>query len=122
VRPYVLSENLLPPATRPGEAPPGELRWKLKAAFLLVLAAVLAAFAGFITARAGRLGLALVSAPRPGVLGAAGVVLTVFAVDWSRHVPGAGGAFAAAGAAVVGLVVSAAVLAREAVPPPLSAR
>jgi hypothetical protein len=115
---YGLSENLLPPATWPTDAPPAELRWKVEAAFVLLLVAALAGLGVFIAARAGRLGLALASAgAAAGVLLTAAVLWTTLAVEWAQRVPGAGGAFAAAGAAALALLAPAAVLAGEAVAP-----
>ena len=108
---YGLSENLLPPATWAGDELPQALGWKRNAMALLFGLSFVAAGLAYGIAYLGRMRLAVVVAASAAAALAVAVGFgTALAVEWAERVPGAGGAFVAAGAAAAALVSPAFVL------------
>ena len=105
---YLISENLLPPATWSGDELPAALRWKRDVALLLTALAAGAAATAYALARLGRVRLAGAAVAGAGAaVSLAGGLVTFLAVEWSQRVPGAGGAWLATGAATAVLLAPA---------------
>jgi hypothetical protein len=116
---YLVTENLLPPATWAADSPPADLAWQRNLAALGLMAGIVCAGAAGLLGALGRLRAALATALAALAalpLGAASWF--TLALGWSERVPGAGEAFAVSSLIVALLLapaaVAAALLARDA--------
>jgi hypothetical protein len=116
---YLVTENLLPPATWAADSPPADLAWQRNLAALGLMAGIVCAGAAGLLGALGRLRAALataLAALAALLLGAASWF--TLALGWSERVPGAGEAFAVSSLIVALLLapaaVAAALLARDA--------